>query len=106
MRGTFTGPVNLGNPVEFTVMELATRVIRLTDSKSKVVFKPLPTDDPRQRKPDITLAESELSWHPRVELNEGLKRTIAYFSELLELPLGRNATLATRYFLKQKAVSI
>jgi UDP-glucuronate decarboxylase len=106
MRGTFTGPVNLGNPVEFTVMELATRVIRLTDSKSKVVFKPLPTDDPRQRKPDITLAESELSWHPRVELNEGLKRTIAYFSQLLDLPLGRNATLATSYFLKQKAVSI
>jgi UDP-glucuronate decarboxylase len=105
-RGTFTGPVNLGNPVEFTVMELATQVLRLTDSKSKVVFKPLPTDDPRQRKPDITLAESELSWRPRVELNEGLKRTIAYFSELLELPLGRNATFATRYFLKQRAVSI
>jgi UDP-glucuronate decarboxylase len=104
--GTFTGPVNIGNPVEFTVMELATQVIRLTDSKSKIVFRPLPTDDPRQRKPDITLAESELSWRPRVELNEGLKRTIAYFRELLDQPLGRNATLSTRYDLRQTTASI
>lgn len=79
----FTGPVNLGNPGEFTILELAEKVIALTGSKSKLVFKPLPQDDPKQRQPDITLARSQLGWEPRVPLEEGLKRTIAYFQSVL-----------------------
>ena len=75
----FTGPVNLGNPHEFTILELAEKVIRLTGSRSKIVFKPLPTDDPTQRRPDITLARQKLGWQPVVELEEGLQRTIEYF---------------------------
>lgn len=78
-----TGPVNLGNPGEFTVRELAEHVIDLTGSASKLVFKPLPQDDPRQRKPDISKAKSLLDWQPEVKLDEGLKRTIAYFEKLL-----------------------
>lgn len=73
------GPVNIGNPVEFTMVELAEKVIRLTSSKSRIVFLPLPVDDPAQRKPEITLAEEILKWKPTVELEEGLKRTINYF---------------------------
>ena len=73
------GPVNIGNPGEFTMLELAEQVLKLTKSKSKIVHKPLPTDDPRQRRPDITLAKKYLKWEPKVQLNEGLKRTIAYF---------------------------
>lgn len=79
----FTGPVNLGNPVEITVKTLAERVIALTGSKSKLVFKPLPQDDPRQRQPDITLAKRELDWAPSVCLDAGLTNTIHYFDELL-----------------------
>ncbi len=79
----FTGPVNLGNPGEFTIRELAERVIDLTGSRSKIVYRPLPADDPIQRCPDIGLAEQKLAWRPRVPLEEGLKRTIAYFRELL-----------------------
>ncbi len=75
----FTGPVNLGNPVEFTVKELAEKVIKLTKSKSKIMYKSLPQDDPKQRKPDITLAKSKLKWEPKVNLKEGLKKTIKYF---------------------------
>jgi UDP-glucuronate decarboxylase len=75
----FTGPVNLGNPHEFTILELAEKVIRLTGSRSKIVFKPLPTDDPTQRRPDITLARQKLGWQPVIELEEGLQRTIEYF---------------------------
>ena len=78
-----TGPVNLGNPGEFTVRELGEHVIDLTGSPSKLVFKPLPQDDPRQRKPDISKAKSLLNWQPEVKLDEGLKRTIAYFEKLL-----------------------
>ena len=78
-----TGPVNLGNPGEFTVRELAEHVIDLTGSPSKLVFKPLPEDDPRQRKPDISKAKSLLNWQPEIKLDEGLKRTIAYFEKLL-----------------------
>ncbi|MBR6060148.1 MAG: SDR family oxidoreductase [Victivallales bacterium] len=78
-----TGPVNVGNPGEFTIRELAEKVIKLTGSKSKLVFKPLPQDDPRQRKPDITLAKKLLDWEPKVPLEEGLKKTIAYFEKLL-----------------------
>jgi len=78
-----TGPVNVGNPGEFTIRELAEKVIELTGSSSKLVFKPLPQDDPRQRKPDITLAKSLLGWEPTIALEAGLKKTIAYFDDLL-----------------------
>ncbi|WP_323772752.1 UDP-glucuronic acid decarboxylase family protein [Alcanivorax sp.] len=78
-----TGPVNLGNPGEFTVRELAEHVIDLTGSPSKLVFKPLPEDDPRQRKPNISKAKSLLNWQPEIKLDEGLKRTIAYYEKLL-----------------------
>lgn len=80
---TCTGPVNLGNPGEFTMLELAERVIALVGSRSRVVHRPLPQDDPRQRRPDISLARDQLGWTPRVQLDEGLKKTIAYFDELL-----------------------
>ena len=73
------GPVNIGNPGEFTMIELAEQVLKLTKSKSKIVHRPLPADDPRQRRPDITLAKKYLKWEPKVPLAEGLKRTIAYF---------------------------
>lgn len=79
----FTGPVNLGNPTEFTMLELAETVLRLTGSKSKIVFKPLPSDDPRQRKPDISLAKQNLDWQPSVNLEEGLKETIRYFKSTI-----------------------
>ena len=75
----FTGPVNLGNPEEFTILELARKVIANTGSRSEIVFKPLPSDDPVQRQPDITLAKQMLQWEPVVALNEGLRRTISYF---------------------------
>jgi len=77
------GPINLGNPDEFTIKELAMMTIALTGSKSKLVSLPLPADDPRQRKPDITLAREALGWEPKVKLENGLKRTIAYFEQLL-----------------------
>lgn len=79
----FTGPVNLGNPGEFTIGDLAKQVIRLTGGKSGIIYKPLPSDDPIQRCPDISLAQRELDWQPTVSLEEGLKKTIAYFRELL-----------------------
>jgi len=75
----FTGPVNLGNPQEFTILELARKVIANTGSRSEIVFKPLPSDDPMQRQPDISLAKQMLQWEPVVALNEGLRRTISYF---------------------------
>jgi UDP-glucuronate decarboxylase len=78
-----TGPVNLGNPGEFTIRELAELVIELTRSKSKLEFRPLPADDPMQRRPDIALAKSRLGWEPEVQLRDGLKKTIAYFDQLL-----------------------
>ena len=79
----FTGPVNLGNPDEFTIVELAERVIALTNSRSKIVKMPLPADDPRQRRPDATLAESKLGWRASTPLAEGLRHTIEYFDQLL-----------------------
>ena len=79
----FTGPVNLGNPNEFTMLELAERVISLTGSKSKIIFAALPQDDPKQRQPDITLAKEKLGWEPTVQLDDGLKETILYFSKIL-----------------------
>lgn len=79
----FTGPVNIGNPGEFTILQLAEKVIELTGSKSRIVFVPLPSDDPMQRKPDISLAKEKLGWQPAIALEEGLRRTIAYFDRLL-----------------------
>jgi len=81
-RPDFTGPVNIGNPGEFSMLELAERIITLTGSSSKIVFQPLPQDDPKQRKPDISLAQSELGWTPKVALEDGLRETIAYFRKL------------------------
>ena len=78
----FTGPVNLGNPVEFTILELAELVIELTGSRSQIVRMPLPSDDPRQRKPDISLARQKLGWEPAVPLRDGLQKTIDYFRRL------------------------
>ncbi len=78
-----TGPVNIGNPGEFTILQLAEEVIALTGSKSRIVRKPLPSDDPRQRQPDISLARETLKWEPKVALREGLRQTIAYFDALL-----------------------
>jgi UDP-glucuronate decarboxylase len=79
----FTGPVNIGNPGEFTMLELAELVLKLTGSKSKIVFQPLPQDDPKQRQPDITLAKKVLGWEPKVKLEDGLKETIAYFRTIV-----------------------
>jgi UDP-glucuronate decarboxylase len=80
----FPGPVNLGNPNEFTIRELAEKVIELTGSRSQLVTRPLPQDDPMQRQPDITLARERLGWSPKVQLDEGLRQTIAYFDQLLK----------------------
>ena len=83
-RDSFLGPVNIGNPGEFTMLELAEKVIELTGSKSRIIFEPLPQDDPRQRKPDISLAEKELGgWQPEIKLNEGLQYPIDYFRKLI-----------------------
>jgi len=79
----FIGPVNIGNPGEFTMLELAEMVLRLTGSRSRISFKPLPSDDPKQRRPDISLAKQALDWEPKVSLEEGLVKTIAYFRHLL-----------------------
>lgn len=79
----FTGPVNIGNPTETSILELAQMIIRMTGSRSKLTFKPLPADDPKQRQPMIQLAKEKLGWTPKVPFEEGLKKTIAYFDELL-----------------------
>ena len=79
----FTGPINLGNPVEFTIRELAEKVIEMTGSKSKLDFKPLPSDDPTQRQPDISLARATLGWEPTIKLQEGLAHTIRYFERFV-----------------------
>lgn len=81
--GNLTGPINLGNPDEFSILELIEKIIHLTQSTSKHVFKPLPEDDPTQRKPDISQASHHLNWQPTISLEEGLKRTIAYFKKML-----------------------
>ena len=81
----FTGPVNMGNPNEFTMLELADQVIKAVGGKGKLVFMPLPTDDPKQRKPNITLAQTKLGWQPAVQLADGLKETTAYFRKLLNV---------------------
>jgi UDP-glucuronate decarboxylase len=79
----FTGPVNLGNPTETTILEFAERIIALTGSKSRIIFEPLPADDPKQRRPDISLAREVLDWEPTVPLDDGLRQTVQYFSDLL-----------------------
>lgn len=84
----FTGPMNLGNPGEFTILELAETVIAMTGSKSRIEFKPLPSDDPMQRRPDITLAKSTIGWEPQVNLETGLRKTIAYFDAQLKAERG------------------
>ena len=90
---SLTGPVNLGNPAEFTIGELAEEVVRLTGSRSKIVRRPLPVDDPRQRRPDISLATGELGWRPKVDLAEGLAHTIRYFDDLLSRSIRESAEL-------------
>jgi len=85
-RDDFTGPVNLGNPEEYSILDLAHMVLDLTKSKSKIVFKPLPEDDPIQRQPDISIAKRRLKWRPKVSLEDGLKETIRYFRKLLSDP--------------------
>jgi UDP-glucuronate decarboxylase len=79
----FTGPVNLGNPEEFTILALAKKITAMTGSRSKIVFKPLPSDDPTQRQPDIGLAKQKLNWQPKVTVDEGFKTTIDYFRKEL-----------------------
>jgi len=91
MESDIEGPVNIGNPDEHTVLELAEIVLRLTGSRSRIVRRPLPADDPQRRKPDISLARSELGWQPRVGLEDGLARTAHYFRELLQI--GTRATI-------------
>jgi UDP-glucuronate decarboxylase len=82
-REDFTGPVNIGNPGEFTILQLAEKVISLTSSKSKIIRMPLPPDDPTQRQPDISLAKKELSWSPEITLEKGLVKTIEYFASIV-----------------------
>ncbi len=81
LHSDIPGPVNIGNPDEFTILEFAKLVIKLSDTKSKIVYKPLPTDDPKQRRPDITLARKHLKWEPKVKLEKGLKETIVWFKQ-------------------------
>ena len=92
----FTGPINLGNPDEFTMLELAKEVLDITGSSSKLVYKELPADDPKSRKPDISLAEHALDWHAKTPLREGLKKTIAYFDKLLSRADSKNSTTGIR----------
>jgi UDP-glucuronate decarboxylase len=83
-KDDITGPINIGNPNEFTIKELAERVVAITGSNSNIVYHDLPSDDPKQRQPDITMAKDILGWEPKVQLEEGLKHTIGYFSQLLK----------------------
>jgi UDP-glucuronate decarboxylase len=91
----FTGPVNLGNPREFTIKQLAEMVLALTGSRSKIIYRPLPADDPKQRQPDISLAKSKLDWVPTIQLEQGLNQTIAYFDKLLTSSSGRLRLVTT-----------
>ena len=82
-KDNFTGPVNIGNPGEFTMIELAKMIIEMTGSKSKIIYKKLPQDDPKKRKPDISLAKKELKWEPKIDIKVGLKKTIESFSKIV-----------------------
>lgn len=84
-RSEITGPVNIGNPAEFTVLDLANEIVDITGSSSELVFKPLPEDDPKQRRPDISMAENELGWRPKIQLREGLSKTVDYFEKEIYL---------------------
>ena len=81
----FTGPVNIGNPGEFTILELAQKIIELTGSSSKIIYMPLPADDPTQRQPDISLSKEKLAWQPAISLETGLIKTIDYFKQLIRV---------------------
>jgi len=83
-RDDFTGPMNLGNPQEITILELVETIIKLTNSKSKIIFKKALDDEPRKRQPDISLAKKEINWNPKIDLEDGLDRTIWYFKALLK----------------------
>jgi UDP-glucuronate decarboxylase len=102
-RDELQGPVNLGNPGEFTVLELAKKVIEMTGSQSRLEFRPLPSDDPRQRQPDITLARSELDWGPKISLEEGLRRTVDYFARLLKSSASVNRVDFVRFERRQRS---
>jgi UDP-glucuronate decarboxylase len=103
---SFTGPINLGNPYEFTMLELVEMILRLTDSKSKIVHLSLPEDDPHQRKPDIYLAKTELNnWQPAVTLEEGLKKTIDYFSKTMNNSFSKKQLIPTFQFHEEKIQS-
>ena len=91
MRWEGSEPINLGNPNEMTILEFARKIIELTDSRSKLAYKPLPENDPRVRRPDITRAREHLKWEPKVELEEGLKRTLDWFKEMSDEPKGENS---------------
>ena len=82
-KDNFTGPVNLGNPDEYAILDFAKKIKKLTGAKAKIIFKPLPQDDPMQRRPDITLAKKKLNWEPKISLNEGLRKTVKYFKGIL-----------------------
>ena len=97
----FNGPINLGNPNEFTILELASQVISLTDSKSKLSYNPLPENDPSQRQPDISLAQKILSWNPTIELEEGLKKTISYFSNIVDKIEKKKKSSRTKKYLEK-----
>jgi len=83
MESNHIGPFNLGNPIEFTIKELAEKVIKLTNSKLNIIYLDLPSDDPKQRQPDITLAKRDLNWYPKIELDQGLLATIEYFKSFV-----------------------
>ncbi len=90
IKEDISGPINLGNPTEFTISELADKVVAMTGSRSKVIYKELPSDDPKQRQPDITQAKKSLDWKPTIELDEGLQKTITYFDQLLSNEMNSN----------------
>ena len=83
MESDFAGPVNLGNPAERTILDFAKLILEFTGSKSKIVYKPLPSDDPTKRQPNITLAKTKLNWEPKVDIKDGLRHTVEYFKALL-----------------------
>ena len=102
----FTGPINIGNPVEFTIKELAEKIIGLTQSSSNLIYKALPENDPIRRQPDITLAGKILGWKPTVELEDGLSHTIRYFSNIVSsLDLGAKPERIEKYFKKAMSES-